>query len=51
MSHEIEADFTNTWSNEATQCSRCTSFENGFCLEAKSVVPPTAHCDFFQARD
>jgi hypothetical protein len=55
MSHEIEADFVNDWSTEATQCRQCTSFVNrsdaGYCLEAQSEVPATAHCDFFQARD
>lgn len=55
MSHEIEADFKADWPNEAGQCYQCTSFseENGqgFCSEAKSEVPPNAHCDFFQARD
>jgi len=55
MSHEIEADFREDWPDEEKQCRRCTSFslENGrgFCLEAKSEVPPTAHCDFFQSID
>ncbi len=55
MSHEIEADFVNNWSNEATQCHNCTSFVSqagiGFCNEAQSEVPATAHCDFFQSRD
>ena len=55
MSHEIEADFVNDWANEASQCQNCTSFENcdgqGFCHEAKSDVPPTSHCDFFQSKD
>ena len=55
MSHEIEADFVNDWYDEATQCQKCTSFklENGagFCSEAQAAVPPTAHCDFFQALD
>lgn len=55
MSHEIESDFRADWSNESTECSNCTSFEEragqGFCNEAKSEVPSTAHCDFFQSKD
>lgn len=55
MSHEIESDFVSNWANEATQCQNCTSFEDhggqGFCTEAQSEVPPTAHCDFFQSKD
>ncbi|MFA5023924.1 MAG: hypothetical protein WC523_03150 [Patescibacteria group bacterium] len=55
MSHEIEADFVSDYPNEAAQCQNCTSFklENGkyICTEAKSEVPPTAHCDFFQSID
>ncbi len=55
MSHEIEADFKANWPTEATQCINCTSFDNnagrGFCVEANSEVPATAHCDFFQSRD
>lgn len=55
MSREIEADFVADWGNEASQCRRCTSFsaENGqgFCSEAKTAVPPEAHCDFFQSID
>jgi len=55
MSHEIEADYKDDWENEATSCQNCTSFINnaskGFCIEAKSEVPPTAHCDFFQSKD
>jgi hypothetical protein len=55
MSHEIEAEFVSDWATEATQCQKCTSFEKhgdqGFCQEAKSYVPDTAHCDFFQSQD
>lgn len=55
MSHEIEADFVSDWYNEATQCRNCASFTDnpgqGFCAEAKSEVPPTAHCDFFSSKD
>jgi hypothetical protein len=55
MSHEIEADYKDYCENEAAQCFNCTSFElhaeQGFCNEAKSEVPATAHCDFFQSRD
>lgn len=55
MSHEIEADFVNDWPNEASQCQRCTSFENndgqGFCREAQGEVPVDGHCDFFQSQD
>jgi len=55
MSHEIESEFTSNWPSEATQCCHCTSFDEradqGYCTEAKSEVPPTAHCDFFQSRD
>jgi hypothetical protein len=56
MAHEIEADFVSDWGNEATQCQRCTSFKvladgRPFCSEAQAEVPPTAHCDFFQAID
>ena len=55
MSHEIEADYKDDWENEATMCQNCTSFisDNGasFCTEAKSAVPATAHCDFFQSKD
>ncbi|HNX10982.1 MAG TPA: hypothetical protein PKI61_02475 [bacterium] len=55
MSHEIEADFVTDWGTVASQCRNCTSFqvraEGGFCTEAQSQVPETAHCDFFQSRD
>ena len=55
MSHEIEADFVADWSVESGQCRNCTSFEDyggqGYCAEAKTDVPATAHCDFFQSRD
>jgi len=55
MSHEIESEFVADWLVEATQCRNCTSFEDrfgqGFCLEAKSEVPATAHCNFFQSKD
>lgn len=55
MSHEIESDFVRLWTNKTTQCQNCTSFEKhadqGFCNEAKSEVPLTAHCDFFKSRD
>jgi len=55
MSHEIEANFVQDYSDEARQCQHCTSFlvEGGrcFCAEAKTEVPPTAHCDFFQSLD
>lgn len=55
MSHEIESDFKEDWPDEEKQCLHCTSFSvinnEGFCSEAKSNVPPTAHCDFFQAKD
>lgn len=55
MPHEIEADFVNDYPDEGRQCRNCSSLqiENGkyFCSEAKSEVPPTAHCDFFQAID
>ena len=55
MSHEIESDFKEYCDNEAKQCQHCTSFENhegeGYCHEAKAVVPFAAHCDFFQERD
>ena len=53
MSHEIEANFVADWSNPDNECSRCTSFDSatGFCSEAKTEVPPNAHCDFFQSRD
>lgn len=55
MSHEIEADFVAAWSNEASQCQRCTSFSledgRGFCSEAQGEVPPNGHCDFFQSVD
>lgn len=55
MSHEIESDFVNDWPNEATQCHNCTSFRlepaPGYCTEAQGEVLPTAHCDFFQAKD
>jgi hypothetical protein len=55
MAHEIESDFVYDYPNEASQCRHCTSFEErasgGYCTEAKSEVPPTAHCDFFQSKD
>lgn len=56
MAHEIEADFVQDWYNENSQCQKCTSFQEGkngqgLCTEAKSEVPATAHCDFFQSRD
>ena len=55
MSHEIDAEFVFDWATEATQCRNCTSFqagdEQGFCTEANGLVPPTAHCDFFQSKD
>lgn len=51
MSHEIEADYKEDWENEASSCQNCTSFEQGFCNEAKSEVPASAHCDFFQSID
>jgi hypothetical protein len=55
MAHEIEADFKEDYENEERQCHNCTSFEingeTGYCHEAKSEVPYTAHCDFFQSRD
>jgi len=53
MSHEIEADFKEDWDNPDNQCKQCTSFNKAdcYCSEAKAQVPPTAHCDFFQARD
>ena len=51
MAHEIEADFKEDWGNEATACKNCTSFDAGFCNEAKSQVSESAHCDFFQAID
>ena len=51
MAHEIEADFVEDYYNEDQQCRQCTSFANGYCHEAKTDVPPTAHCDFFQAKD
>lgn len=55
MAHEIEADFKEDWPDEEKQCRHCTSFNmiegKGFCTEAKSAVPPTAHCDFFQSLD
>lgn len=55
MAHEIEADFVYDYHNESQQCKNCTSFEKrgdqGFCTEANSDVPETAHCDFFQSKD
>jgi len=55
MSHEIEAEFVNDWTNEVSQCQYCTScWEEGgefFCGESRMKVPPTAHCNFFQSRD
>lgn len=55
MSHEIEADYREVWSDERTQCRNCTSFQDEddhyFCTEGKMPVPPTAHCDFFQSQD
>ena len=54
MAHEIESELVNVWPSEAAQCHNCTSFEDrvgrGFCTEAKSEVPFSAHCDFFQSR-
>lgn len=55
MAHEIDSDFTFNWSNEATQCSNCISFEDradkGYCSEAQSEIPFDAHCDFFKSKD
>ena len=51
MSHEIEADYVEDYYNEDKQCHHCTSFDNGFCHEAKTEVPSSAHCDFFQGKD
>lgn len=51
MAHEIEADFKVNWDSEATSCKNCTSYDNGFCDEAKSEVAPDSHCDFFQSID
>lgn len=55
MAHEIESEFVNNWSNEATKCRHCISFEGdselGFCSEARGEVPATSHCDFFQSKD
>lgn len=55
MAHEIEADFVYEYHNKDSQCCRCSSFDNmgdhGFCNEAKSEVPLTGHCDFFQSKD
>lgn len=51
MAQEIEADFVEDYYNEDKQCQKCTSFAGGYCSEAKTDVPPTAHCDFFQAKD
>ncbi len=55
MSHEIEADYKENWSDERTQCQNCTSYQadnqSGFCTEANSPVPFDAHCDFFQSID
>lgn len=55
MSHEIEANFVADWPDEEKQCQHCTSFfldqERCFCAEAKTEVPPNAHCDFFQSVD
>lgn len=51
MSHEIEADFIEDYYNEDKQCRLCTSFSAGYCSEAQTEVPQTAHCDFFQTKD
>lgn len=56
MSHEIEADYKESWESEETQCERCTSYfvlesGGGYCNEAKAEVPRDAHCDFFQSVD
>ena len=51
MAHEIEADFIEDYYNEDKQCRMCTSFSGGYCKEAQTEVPPTAHCDFFQSID
>ena len=51
MAHEIEADFKEDWDNEETSCKNCTSYNQGYCNEAKSEVPVSAHCDFFQSID
>lgn len=51
MSHEIESDFRLDWDNPDRECSKCTSFADGYCSEAQAEVPATAHCDFFQSKD
>jgi hypothetical protein len=55
MAHEIEANFTNEWENEESQCQKCNSFkfEDGRCLcsEDNSEISPEAHCDFFKSVD
>jgi hypothetical protein len=55
MSHEVEYNFTEEYSNEEKQCQLCDSFTEkdgkGFCRELNMEVPLAGHCDFFRSRD
>ena len=55
MRPENDAEYVADWENKNTQCQNCTSFKldgaEGYCSEAGGIVPPTAHCDYFQSKD
>ena len=55
MSHEIEADFKEEYTNEELQCRLCNSYKEKqgkyICSELEIEVPENGHCDFFKSRD
>jgi hypothetical protein len=51
MSHDIESDYKEEYSDEEKCCPHCQSYQDGYCPELEQEVLETAHCDFFSSRD